>query len=450
MAVVVTGGAVLGLVACSDDDASDPTAATTATTVEAGSATSAPSTLTPATNPTTAPAPTTATSATTVTTATTVPPDAGGFDLTAAVAMLASDELAGRDEGTDGWRMAQEYLAEQLAAVAEPAFAGREGAAGYVAEGRSANVVGIIRGTELPDEYVLVGAHYDGLGDTAVAPGGCRVLDPDDTICNGAADNAAGVAVVLAIADEVARSGPPRRSLVIALWDREEDGLLGSADYLTAPVVPADRIVASLNFDIQGANLLPSLRTTTIMVGAETGGAPLVVAAREATAASTLRTEALSLVFGQGRSDHATFVGAGIPTVFFTDATNGCYHTTRDDVTTLDVGKLEQQAATAVALTFDLLATDEVPVFVPDAPIATYADAVAMLELTSTGAADVALLDPAARTTYEAYVTELERIVGEGEAAFDAADVGPLLGGAAGLVETLANLECDGYLGSGT
>jgi hypothetical protein len=439
----VSFGVLLVLAGCSDDDgvSAPTTARVTETAVTGVPSTPAPtnpspSLLAPVTSATTA------TTAVVSTTATTAPPDAAGMDPGAVVAVLASDEFAGRDEGTDGWRMAQEYLAGRLAAIAEPAFAGRPGAAGYVADGRSANIVGIIRGSEEPDEYVVVGAHYDGLGDAA-ASGGCRVLDPADTICNGAADNAAGVAVVLATAAEVARTGPPRRSLLIAFWDREEDGLLGSADFLAEPVVPVDRIVASLNLDIQGANLLPSLSETTIMVGAETGGAPLVEAARAATAASTLRTYALSLVFGQGRSDHANFVGAGVPSVFFTDATNGCYHTTRDDLTMLDLAKLDQQLATAVALTTRLLGTDELPVFVPDAPIATYADAVAMLELTTTGSADVALLEPAERETYETYVAELQRVVADGEAAFDDADVGPLLGGAAALVEMLADLECD-------
>jgi Zn-dependent M28 family amino/carboxypeptidase len=417
--------------------------------VVAATATTLPSTAAPSTAPATL-APTTVPATVTVTTPpTTAPVAESAFEVAGIVETLSSDEFAGRNDGTDGWRMAQEYLAEQLAAISQPAFTDQSGLAGYVHGGPSVNVAGVIPGSELPDEYVVIGAHYDGLGDAASGGDGCLVLDPADTICNGAADNAAGVAAVLAVAHTIAESGPPRRSLLIALWDREEDGLIGSAEFLEAPVVPVEQMVAYLNFDIQGANLLPSLRGTTVMVGAETGGPALVAAAARATQASTLQTLALSLVFGQGRSDHANFVSAGVPSVFFTDANNGCYHTTRDDIAAIDFAKLEQQIATAVALTDDLLTTDEVPAIVPNAPVATYSDAVYMLALVQTGQTDIGRL-AADQAAYEQYVAELQRIVDEGEAAFDDTDVGPLLGGVAALAEALANSECDGYLAEGT
>ena len=56
------------------------------------------------------------------------------------------------------------------------------------------------------------------------------------------------------------------------VWDREEDGLLGSAYYVNHPIVPLAKTVGYVNFDIQGANLLPSLRNVSFAVGAETGG----------------------------------------------------------------------------------------------------------------------------------------------------------------------------------
>jgi hypothetical protein len=437
----------MGLAGC-DDDANTvattvaaPATSVTAATTVAPTATTNPPSTTPTTIPQTSAA---LTSAPTTTVA------EAGFDAPAVVERLASDELAGRNDGTEGWRAAQEYLAEQLAAISEPAFADLPGIAGYIQEGPSTNIAGILRGSELPDEYVVIGAHYDGLGDAAEGADGCRVLDPGDTICNGAADDAAGVAAVLAVANHVAESAPPRRSLLIAFWDREEDGLIGSADFLAAPVIPVDQMVAYVNFDIQGANLLPSLRNTTVMVGAETGGPALVAAATRATQSSTLRTLVLSLVFGQGRSDHANFVSAGVPSVFFSDANNGCYHTTRDDISNLDFAKLEQQIRTAVALTDDLLVTDEVPSIVTDAPVTTYADAVNMLEVVDAGQVDVALLAPAEQSAYADYRAELQRIVDDGEAAFDDADIGPVLSGAAALVDALANTECDGYVAPAT
>ena len=236
----------------------------------------------------------------------------------------------------------------------------------------------------------------------------------------------------------------------MAFWDREEDGLLGSNEFVADPIVPLDQIVAYLNFDIQGSNLLPSLRETTVMVGAETGGPALVDAAQRATESSSLTTVALSLVFGQGRSDHASFVGAGVPSVFFTDANNGCYHTTRDDIAVVDFAKLDQQIATAAMLADELSNnTDVQPQFVPDNPVATYQDAVSMLAVTQVGQVDFTLLPELDKATLDQYVADLQSMVDAGEAAFDDADIGPLLSGAANLVAALAGAECDGYLAHG-
>ena len=111
-----------------------------------------------------------------------------------------------------------------------------------------------------------------------------------------------------------------------------------------------------------------------------------------AAGASTLDTRQLSVIFGQGRSDHVNFVANGVPSVFFTDATNACYHTAQDDVTAVDFGKLDQQVLTATALLQDLASTDTVPVFDPAASVATYDDAVALLAIGAPAQADFAML----------------------------------------------------------
>ncbi len=443
LVVIATG---LAAAACSGDD--DGPAASTASTApnaaavetvastEPSTVAPPPATAAPSTPPSTAPATTPESTAPD----TTAPPQPG-VDVVDLVGRLSSDEFAGRDDGSDGWLLAQQFLVEQLEAIAEPAFP-----SGFVQPGQSANVVALIPGGELADEYVVIGAHYDGLG--AGAPD-CRVLDPSDTICNGAADNATGVAVVLAVAHHIVESGTPRRSVLIGLWDREEDGLLGSQDFLWAPPVPAEQMVAYMNFDIQGANLLPSLRETTIMVGAETGGPNLVAAAQRATEASSLSTTALSLVFGQGRSDHANFVNFRVPSVFFTDANNGCYHTSRDDIAAVDFTKLDQQIVTAKALADELLSTDQLPELATDLPVATYSDAVAMLDIVERAEVDFGLVTAVDRGTLDQYIVDLRAIVEAGEAEFDEADINPLLSGAATMVGALATTECDGYVAEG-
>jgi hypothetical protein len=355
----------------------------------------------------------------------------------AVVEALTADDLQGRDNLTPGSVMAQDLLIEELGDIAQPLAEGATGPDAYRYDfPEGTNVLGLIPGGDRADEFVILGAHYDHLGTE------CPSVAAGDDVCNGAGDNAAGVAAVLEVGRALAADDePPSRSVILAFWDAEEDGLLGSAAYVADPEVPLEQTIAYLNWDIQGTDLTPSVADVTVMVGAETGGPELVEAAQAATEASSLQTLSLSLLFGQGRSDHATFAAAGVPTVFFTDANAGCYHTAQDDVDVVDFDKLGQQVLMAEALTRDLASTDAVPSFVPDTPAATYEDAESMLEVVRQGQGDFDLL-PGYEDDGQQLLADLQAMVDAGPEAFDDAAVGTLLGGSAGLVEALASSEC--------
>lgn len=356
------------------------------------------------------------------------------------VEALAADEMGGRDNKTPGSARAQDYLISQLDQFAEPLTEGTGGAEGFRRDVEAGtNILALIPGGDRADEYVVLGAHYDHLGDE------CRT-ESEDTICNGATDNAAGVAAVLEVGRALADDAePPSRSVILAFWDAEEDGLLGSAAYIANPEVPLDRVVAYLNWDIQGANLTPALAGTTLMVGAETGGPNLVTAAEDATSGSELRTLGLSLIFGQGRSDHASFAAAGVPSVFFTDGTSSCYHSPQDDGSVVDYDKLGLQIANAEALTRELVSTDAVPAFVGGGATATYEDAVANLEIVRQGQADLRLL-PGYEASVAQFLVDLERMVEDGPEAFDDEAIGTLLAGSGLLIDALRTGDCDGFL----
>ncbi|MFN3516752.1 MAG: M28 family metallopeptidase [Novosphingobium sp.] len=106
----------------------------------------------------------------------------------------------------------------------------------------SRNVIGIIPGRKRPDEYVLYTAHWDHLGR-------CTPDETGDDICNGAIDNATGVAALVAIAEANRKAGPADRSQVFLAVTLEESGLLGSKYYAENPIYPLAKTVGGVNMD---------------------------------------------------------------------------------------------------------------------------------------------------------------------------------------------------------
>jgi Zn-dependent M28 family amino/carboxypeptidase len=348
------------------------------------------------------------------------------------VRMLAGDDKAGRNNNTAGSTAARQYILDQIQPITDPV------AGSYThAINQGTNVLGVIPGTDLPDEYVIVGAHYDHLSS-------CTSKQAGDTVCNGATDNATGVAAALALARDIAEN-PARRSVIIALWDREEDGLLGSLAYTQSPLVPLADTVGYVNFDIQGANLLPSLRSTTFAVGPESGGTRLQDMVRDAASGQSLDTRLFSAIFGQGRSDYANFLNVDVPSVFFTDSTGRCYHTNQDEPGIVDYGKLDEQIATALAVTRDLADTNDPPEWTEN-PAVVYSDAVTFANVVDLAATDLSLFSAQDQTTIQNIKTRADTIRDEGAANFDQNDVNTLVGDALNAVNLLTRGDCDGFL----
>lgn len=191
----------------------------------------------------------------------------------AIVGFLADDELQGREAGLHGSRIAARYLAANLREAGIRPLYGDSYYQPFEACARErqqkgarwqdsiallkqgthrvlhmANVLGIIPG-ERTDEYVIVGAHFDHLGTDATLA--------DDSIYNGADDNASGVSAVLQIARAFQASGQkPLRNVIIAFWDGEEKGLLGSRHFVQSCDF-IGKVKGYLNFDMIGRNHLP-------------------------------------------------------------------------------------------------------------------------------------------------------------------------------------------------
>ena len=106
----------------------------------------------------------------------------------------------------------------------------------------SFNIVGRLAGTRPDAKAVLLMAHWDHLG--LCAPAGAA-----DRICNGANDNASGVAVMLELAQRLADKGPFERDIYVVATTAEEAGLLGAQAFVANPPLPLTSLVAAFNFD---------------------------------------------------------------------------------------------------------------------------------------------------------------------------------------------------------
>ncbi len=111
----------------------------------------------------------------------------------------------------------------------------------------SQNVAGILEGTDKPEEWVMLHAHWDHLGKVD--------KNGQTTIYNGAVDNASGVAGVLTLADALSkREEGFARTLMFSAFTAEETGLLGADYFANNPPVPTSNMVAFLNIDGMNVN----------------------------------------------------------------------------------------------------------------------------------------------------------------------------------------------------
>ena len=106
----------------------------------------------------------------------------------------------------------------------------------------SHNIIGKIEGGDPAAGAVLLLAHWDHLGE-------CGAPEDEDRLCNGAVDNASGVAVMMELARRLKASGSYDRDIYVLGTTAEESGLLGIEAFVENPPVPLESIVAAFNFD---------------------------------------------------------------------------------------------------------------------------------------------------------------------------------------------------------
>ncbi|MDB5703527.1 MAG: peptidase [Sphingomonas bacterium] len=166
----------------------------------------------------------------------------------------------------------------------------------------SKNVIGILPGTTAPDDYVLYTAHWDHLGH-------CDAVNGDD-ICNGALDNASGVAGLVALAEAQAKAGPAKRSIVFMSVTAEESGLLGSRYYAENPVYPLAHTVGGVNMDVLS---VAGPAKDFVITGAGKSELEDLVAPLVGAEGRVIKPEPHPERGGYFRSDHFSFAKLGVP-----------------------------------------------------------------------------------------------------------------------------------------
>ncbi len=170
----------------------------------------------------------------------------------------------------------------------------------------SNNVVGVLRGTKRPDEYIVYTAHWDHLGRAPAGEG--------DTVFNGAVDNATGTAGLIELARAFGAVRPqPARSIAFIGFTGEEYGLLGSAYFADHPVMPLAQIVGGVNMD--GMMVDGATRDVTV-VGFGASELEDYLAAAAAAQGRVLRPEPTPEKGSYYRSDHFMLARKGVPMLY--------------------------------------------------------------------------------------------------------------------------------------
>ena len=193
----------------------------------------------------------------------------------------------------------------------------------FIRDYQSQNIIGMVRGLEFPDSFIVISAHYDHLGRMG-----------RDVYFPGANDNASGVAMLLNFAAHYAKN-PPQKTIVFIAFGAEEAGILGSKYFTENPTVPLSQIKFVINLDIMGTGG----EGVMVVNGAVYDNAyqQLVTINDENNYLKTVKKRGKA-----ANSDHYWFTEKGVPAFFiYTMGGITAYHDVYDISETLPLNEFE-------------------------------------------------------------------------------------------------------------
>jgi hypothetical protein len=252
---------------------------------------------------------------------------------------LSADEMEGRLPGTKGHEKAKDMLTNWMHLRGLKPAGEKNSYQQSVRQKQKIlgqNLLGIIPNHNPNDKpVILLSAHYDHHGTHCASSPLAH-----SKYCNGAADNAAGVAAVMGVVEQLV--GKTSVPIAVAFWDLEEQGLVGSNYFAKHPSFSTNQLQLMINLDIVGLTLVPQLKGIHLAIGAESGGEALTKDVQLAAQYAQQKLFNFSYALGAHRSDMTSFVANGykLPFVFFSDGDGSVYHTTGDEFAYVDYAKV--------------------------------------------------------------------------------------------------------------
>lgn len=277
--------------------------------------------------------------------------------------VIASDEMQGRDTGSEGQKKAGKYMIDfyKNLGISHPKsmtdyyqkvpseFLNKR--SGTLPD--SENILAFIEGTEKPNEIIVISAHYDHVGTK------------DGVVYNGADDDGSGTVALMEIAEAFKQAQKlgkaPKRSILFLHVTGEEHGLLGSKYYSENPIFPLENTVVDLNIDMIGRSDKENEgKNYVYVIGSEMLSSEL----KKINENANNVTNKLELNYKYDdpkdpqrlyyRSDHYNFAKHGIPVAFYFDGIHEDYHKPTDDPDKIDYSLLQKRAQLVFATAWEL------------------------------------------------------------------------------------------------
>ncbi len=281
------------------------------------------------------------------------------------LSIIASDEMEGRETGSEGQKKAGKYIVDQYRTnginppIGAKDYYQKVPAAYLNAQYNeklpdSENIWTFIEGSEKPDEVVVVSAHYDHVGTK------------NGEVYNGADDDGSGTVALIEIAKAFQKAknagNGPKRSILILHVTGEEHGLHGSRYYSENPLFPLKNTVADVNIDMIGRrdDLHTDSNDYVYLIGAD------YLSSELATICETMNNQYINTKLDYKfndrkdsnrfyyRSDHYNFAKNGIPSVFIFNGVHADYHKASDEVDKIEFDALTKRTQLAFTIAWEL------------------------------------------------------------------------------------------------